>query len=100
MKILMGLLGYSCKIHRKRSRYSFSDDNTNQASEHAPQQTADNNPSAEKNGNEDDDSKGGDNNHDNRRSCDNNDIDDNTAQSNPSMCLNSIFLLLSFVNKD
>lgn len=26
MKILMGLLGYSCKIHRKRSRFSFSED--------------------------------------------------------------------------
>jgi hypothetical protein len=30
MKILMGLLGYSCKIHRKRSRVSFSEDRTSQ----------------------------------------------------------------------
>lgn len=52
MKILMGLLGYSCKIHRKRSRLSFSEDRSNASSSKEPISTSKDNNELKNNGRE------------------------------------------------
>ena len=66
MKILMGLLGYSCKVHRKRSRVSFSEDRRSQPPPVKQSSSNDTNAS-------DSDIKGGADNH---RASDNTIISD------------------------